>query len=65
MEKDRFIYTIPGKGSYVANHKEEALQESKMRMVEDKLQEAIELGKLVGLSGEALRAMFSLLLEDD
>lgn len=64
-EKDRFICTIPGKGSYVASHKEEALQKSKMRMVEDRLQEAIELGKLIGLSGEALEAMFTLLLEDD
>ena len=36
-----------------------------MRVVESKLQEAIELGKLMGLSGEELKAMFSLLVEDD
>lgn len=65
MEKDRFIITIPSKGSYVADYDGDVLRESKMRVVESKLQEAIELGKLMGLSGEELKAMFSLLVEDD
>lgn len=59
------INTIPSKGSYVADYNEEVIQESKMQIVESKLQEAIELGKLMGLSGEELKAVFSLLVEDD
>lgn len=65
LEKDGFINTIPSKGSYVADYNEEVIQESKMQIVESKLQEAIELGKLMGLSGEELKAVFSLLVEDD
>lgn len=49
----------------MADYNEEVLQESKMQIVESKLQEAIELGKLMGLSGEELKAVFSLLVEDD
>lgn len=65
LEKDNLIYTMPGKGSFVAQHGEHLLIESKQRIVEEKLLEAVEAAKLIGLSPRELQEIFQSLMEGE
>jgi GntR family transcriptional regulator len=65
LEKDGLIYTMPGKGSFVARHDEHRLDESKKRLVEDKLKEAIEAAKTMGLTKSELNKIFTSVLEGE
>jgi len=64
LEKEGFITTVPGKGSYVAPRSSELLKESKMKLVEDKLEEAIVAAKLINLNLEDLIKIIELLYEE-
>lgn len=65
LEKEGLIYTVPGKGSFVSGHSEELLNESKTRLLEEKLLEAINLAKSVDVSEEELQELFRRLLEGE
>lgn len=45
LEKDNYIYTIAGKGSYVSNTTDSELSKKKMNMVKSSLKEVIEVSK--------------------
>lgn len=55
LEKDGFIVTVAGKGSYVAPVNTDILKENKMKMIEQKLSETITEAKLIGMSLEDLK----------
>ncbi|WPC43170.1 GntR family transcriptional regulator [Clostridium sp. JS66] len=63
LEHDGFIETIPGKGSYVASQNKELLKEKRLKIIEDKLLEAVEESKLVGLSLNDLKEMLDILFD--
>lgn len=64
LEKDGLIYTIPGKGSFVAGFDEGRLRESKEQLVEEKLKEALSTAELLGVGRAELRRIIERLLED-
>jgi GntR family transcriptional regulator len=64
LEKDGYLVTIPGKGTYVAAQNKELLQESRLRLVEEKLLEAAAAGKSIGLSLEEMQEMLKILYEE-
>ncbi|MBV7275221.1 GntR family transcriptional regulator [Clostridium thailandense] len=64
LEREGFIETIPGKGSYVAGQNKELLREKRMKLIEDKLLEAIEESKLIGLSLDDLKDMLDILSDN-
>ena len=63
LEKEGFIITVAGKGSYVAPINNEMLREAKIKMIEDKLTEAINAAKHLGLTLEELQEMMTLIYE--
>lgn len=63
LEKEGFIVTVAGKGSYVAAINTEMLRETKVKMIEEKMTEAINEAKLVGLSLKELQDMLKLIYE--
>ncbi|WP_283695610.1 GntR family transcriptional regulator [Clostridium perfringens] len=63
LERDGFIYTLPGKGSYVAEQNKELLMEEKLREIEGKLGEAIDIANSIGLTFEELVGMLKNLKE--
>jgi len=65
LEAANYIETIPGKGPYAAGGNKELMKESRIRMIEEKLMEAILTAKLVGLELEDLQGMLTLLFEED
>jgi GntR family transcriptional regulator len=61
LEKEGFIDTVEGKGSFVAMQNKELLREKKMKLVEEKLAGAVEEAKLLGIGLAELREMLALL----
>ena len=64
LERDGFIETIAGKGSYVAGRNQDFLREELIRQVEIHLTKAVSVAKLVNVKKEELHELLDLLLED-
>ena len=65
LEKEGFLDTVGGKGTFVANQNTELLREMRMRVVEEKLGAAIEEAKGLGLTRAEMDQMIDLLFEGD
>lgn len=65
LERDGFIETFAGKGSYVADRNKEFLREELLRQVEEHFQKAISIAKTAGISGDELIELLSLLVEEE
>ncbi len=63
LERDGFIETVAGKGSYVARKNIEFLREEHLRRIEEHLQKSVELAKQSGVSLEELSAILKTLFE--
>ena len=64
LEREGFIHTMPGKGSFVSGQNKELLREKRIKIIEEKLQEAIEESRLLDLSLEELKDMLTILYEE-
>ncbi|HIY97697.1 MAG TPA: GntR family transcriptional regulator [Candidatus Borkfalkia excrementigallinarum] len=65
LERDGFIYSVQGKGSFVAVKNSELLREEYLRQTEQKLAEAVELARSGGITDEELAEMFSILIKGE
>lgn len=63
LERDGFIYTVAGKGSFVAARNMELLREEHLRKIEALMQEILRLAPACGLDADALSEMLHLLSE--
>lgn len=61
LEREGFIETVAGKGSFVAVQDKELLREKKLQIIEEKLQSAVIEGKQLGLTIEELNEMLTIL----
>lgn len=64
LERDGFIETVRGKGSFVASQNKELLKEKKMKIIEDKLYEVVDEAAKLGLTYEELSEMLKILYEE-
>jgi len=64
LEKEGFIDTVNGKGSYVSMQNEDFLREKRRRIVEEKLQEAVKNAKLLDINKDDLIKMMDILYEE-
>lgn len=65
LEREGFIDTVAGKGSFVAAQNREFLREKRMKIVEDKLTEAIAEAKMLGLGADELKEMLEMLYDEE
>lgn len=65
LEREGFVNTVSGKGTYVASQNKELLREKRMRIIEDKLLEAVEESKAIGLSLEELQRILEILFKEE
>jgi GntR family transcriptional regulator len=65
LEREGYIATVPGKGSFVAAQNKELLREARIKVVEEKLAEAAAAGRSVELTLEELQEMLKLFYEED
>ena len=59
------IYTLPGKGSFVAARNMELLREEHLKQIEEHLSAALALARREGLDREELQQMLEALEEED
>lgn len=64
LEREGFIYTVAGKGCFVAAKNTELLREENLRQIEAHLQAIRDLAAACGLSREDIIEMFSVIEEE-
>jgi len=64
LEKEGFIVTVAGKGSFVAAQNKQLLRESRIKIVEEKLAEAVMAAKSAELSFPELEEMLRIFYEE-
>ena len=57
LEREGFVETVPGKGSFVAAQNRELLREARLRQVEEHLAAAVEEARKGAISAEELQEM--------
>lgn len=64
LEKDGFIYTVPGKGCYVAPKNVELLREENLRKIESHIDEIVKLAASCNLTKQDILKMVNFSLEE-
>ncbi len=65
LDKEGLIDTVGGKGTFVASQNQEFMREKRMKLVENKLSEALDDARMLGVSYEELGEMLRLLWEEE
>ncbi|MEG2788110.1 MAG: GntR family transcriptional regulator [Romboutsia sp.] len=63
LERQGFINIVPGKGSFVAVFKKELIYEEKLKEIENKIEEIIEISRMINLNKEEIIEMFNIIYE--
>ena len=64
LEKEGFIQTMQGKGSFVAMQNKDLMKEKKLKIIEEKLVEVVEESQLLGLKYIEVEEMLKILFEE-
>ena len=64
LEKDGFIETVGGKGSFISGENKELLREKRLKMLEDKLGEIVSESRMLRISRDEIKEMLDLLYEE-
>ncbi len=65
LEQEGFLYTVAGKGCFVAEKNTELLREEDLRRIEEHLSEIRRLAARCGLTRAELREMLEIMEEDE
>lgn len=65
LERDGFIETVTGKGSFVASKNVEFIKEEQLRIVEGHLKDAVEIAKNNGITFEDLNEILEILYKGE
>jgi GntR family transcriptional regulator len=65
LESDGFLTSVQGKGCYVSVRNKELFREQRMRMVEEKLDEAASEAKLIGMTLEDLQTALAIVYKEE
>ena len=65
LEREGFLYTVPGKGCFVAPQDPALLRETQLRQVEELLSQAVDEARRGGLSLDELRELLDILYQGD
>ena len=65
LEAEGFLYTVAGKGCFVAEKNLDLIREQQLKELENHLTAAVELARSCGLTVEELTGMLRILLEEE
>ena len=65
LEREGYVKTIPGKGTYVANKNKELIKEEQLQKIEGLIDTAVSIAKISGISKEEIREMLDILFEEE
>lgn len=64
LERDGYIVSVQGKGSYVSAQNKELLKEARLRIIEEKLSEAVSAAQTINMSLAELVEILEILYEE-
>lgn len=64
LEREGFLTTQPGKGSFVAQTSTEFVKEEQLKKIEESLQEAVDYARCSGIGVEQLQELLELLYRE-
>ena len=64
LESEGFIYTVPGKGSFVAPKNLDLIREQNLRLIEEHISEITRLASSCSMSRDAIKEMIDILWEE-
>ena len=65
LESEGFLYTVAGKGCFVAEKNLDLIREQRLKELESCLASAVDLARVCGVTPEELREMLTVLLEEE
>ncbi len=65
LERDGFIYTVAGKGCFVAEKNVELIKEENLKKIEEYMQKIAELAAMCNISNDELVGMFQILIKEE
>ena len=65
LEREGYVETIPGKGTYVANKNKEMIREEQLQKVEGLLDTAVSIAKISNITKKEIQEMLDILYEED
>lgn len=65
LEKDEYVETIPGKGTYVSDKTPEIMKEEQLQKVEGLLDTAVSIAKISKISKEEMKDILDILYEEE
>lgn len=64
LEKDGFIESIQGKGSFVTGKNKELMKEEQFKMIEECLQEAVDMARIAHIPCEELKDVLAAMYDE-
>lgn len=64
LERDGYIYSVPGKGSYVADTNDEIMVENYIFEIEQHMESIIKLASVANISDKQLQEVYKTIKED-
>lgn len=64
LEREGFLETVGGKGTFIAPQNREFLREQKLKVIESKLTQAVDEARMLGLKKNELKEMIDALYEE-
>ena len=65
LEKNGFIKTVQGKGSYVSPKNLDLIKEEKLKEIQDYIEKIYNISKMVNISEEEIKELFKIIFEED
>ena len=65
LEQEDYIRSVPGKGCFVSSKSSQLLEEERLRIVEEKLAQAVETARKTGVSLEEMQEILETLYEEE
>ncbi len=65
LEREGYVETIPGKGTYVANKNKEMIREEQLQKVEGLLDTAVSIAKISNITKKEIQEMLDILYEEE
>lgn len=64
LEKEGYVETVPGKGTYVAHKNAELIKEEQLQKIESLIDTAISIAKLTDISKDEIKDMIDILYSE-
>lgn len=65
LEREGFIKTVQGKGSFVAPKNLELIKEEKLKEIQNYIEKIYDISKMSNISEEEIKELFKIIFEED